>query len=219
MFQALKIPVKGAAVYILEITHFQQNEQLQNCNTQCFKLKFSLSRPKMFRKFLSLYNLLQCTPDISRLCISRNWIYRGRMLDPIFWHPRTRYFSRNHGNSLDPIHGRQFFAKFAHRDRLCSRSAGDIFRETNSTSLPVNAGWNTCCVVVSHARRSIDTSIVSQSRVQLIQCQCKSWLQIANLGINNAFLIKSSLSDHAVYIRHLVQTLGQFRSESRARDW
>ena len=48
-----------------------------------------------------------------------------------------------------------------------------IFRKTNS-SLPVNAGWNTWCAVVSHARRSIDTSIVSQSRVQLIQCQCKS---------------------------------------------
>ena len=93
-----------------------------------------------------------------------------------------------------------------------------IFRETNS-SLPVNADWNTCCAVVSHARRSIDTSIVSQSRVQLIQCQCKSRLQIANLSINNAFLIKSSLFDHAVYIRHLVQTLRQFRSESRARDW
>ena len=93
-----------------------------------------------------------------------------------------------------------------------------VFRETNS-SLPVNAGWNTCCAVVSHARRSIDTSIVSQSRVQLIQCQCKSWLQIANLGINNAFFIKSSLFDHVVYICHLVQTLGQFRSESLARDW
>ena len=40
----------------------------------------------------------------------------------------------------------------------------------------------------SHARQSIDTSIVSQSKVQLIHCQCKSRLQIANLGINNAFL-------------------------------
>ena len=51
----------------------------------------------------------------------------------------------------------------------------------------------------SQARQSIDTSIVSQSRVQLIQCQCKSWLQIANPDINNAFLIKSSLFDQAVY--------------------
>ena len=34
----------------------------------------------------------------------------------------------------------------------------------------------------------LDTSIVSQSKVQLIHCQCKSRLQIANLGINNAFL-------------------------------
>ena len=71
--------------------------------------------------------ILQCKPDISRSRISRNWIYRGRMLDPIFWRPRVRYFSRNRGNSLDPIRGRQFFAKSAHRDSLCSRFAGDNF--------------------------------------------------------------------------------------------
>ena len=80
-----------------------------------------------------------------------------------------------------------------------------IFREINS-GLPVNAGWNTCCAMVNQAPLSIDTSIVSQSRVRLIQCQCRSRLQIANLGINNAFLMKSSLVDHAVYIRHIVQT-------------
>ena len=57
------------------------------------------------------------------------------------------------------------------------------------------------------------------ARVQLIQCQCKLQLQIANLGINNVFLIKPSLFDHAVYISHLVQTPGHFRSESKARDW
>ena len=61
-----------------------------------------------------------------------------------------------------------------------------IFREINS-SLPVNTGWNTCCATISQVRRSIDTSIVSQSGAQLIYCQCKSRLQIANLGINNAF--------------------------------
>ena len=70
---------------------------------------------------------IQCKPDISRSRISRNWIYRGRMLDPIFWRPRARYFSRNRGNSLDLIRGRQFFAKSAHRDNLCSRFAGDNF--------------------------------------------------------------------------------------------
>ena len=102
------------------------------------------------------------------------------------WRPRARYFSRNRGNSLHSIRGRQFFAKSAHRDSLCSCSLETIFREINS-SLPVNGGWNTCCAMGSHARRSIDTSIVSQSRVQLIQCQCKSRLQTANLGINNAF--------------------------------
>ena len=61
-----------------------------------------------------------------------------------------------------------------------------IYREINS-GLPVNAGWNTCCAIVSQAQLSIDTSIVSQSRVRLIQCQCRLRLQIANLGINNAF--------------------------------
>ena len=70
---------------------------------------------------------IQCKPDISRSRISRNWIYRGRMLDPIFWRPRARYFSRNRGNSLDPIRGGQFFAKSAHRDSFCSRFAGDNF--------------------------------------------------------------------------------------------
>ena len=80
------------------------------------------------------------------------------------WRPRARYFSRNRGNSLHSIRGRHFFAKSAHRDSLCSCSLETIFRKINS-SLPVNAGWNTCCAMGSHARRSIDTSIVLQSRV------------------------------------------------------
>ena len=106
------------------------------------------------------------------------------MLYDVYMAPKSVIFSRNRGNSLDPIHGRQFFTKSAHRDSICSCSKETIFRKINS-SLPVNAGWNTCCAMVSHA--SIDTSIVSQSRAQLIHCQCKSRLQIANLGINNAF--------------------------------
>ena len=169
---------------------------------------------------------IQCKPDISRSCISRNWIYRGRMLDPIFLPtdfanfadvvPKSAIFSRNRGNSLHSIRGRQFFAKSAHRDSLCSCSLETIFREINS-SLPVNAGWNTCCAMGSRARRSIDTSIVSQSRVQLIQCQCKSRLQTSNLGINNAF------NQIAVWPRCLhppfCPSLRQFRSKSSVRDW
>ena len=102
------------------------------------------------------------------------------------WRPRARYYLRNRGNSLHSIRGRQFFAKSAHRDSLRSCSLETIFHEIN-WSLPVNAGWNTCCAMGSHTRLSIDTSIVSQNRVQLIQCQCKSRLQAANLGINNVF--------------------------------
>ena len=83
-----------------------------------------LWRARNKRKFLTLYIkcAIQCKPDISRSCISRNRIYRGRMLDPFFWRPRTRYFSRNRGNSifreicsprspLFSVRGRQFFAK------------------------------------------------------------------------------------------------------------
>ena len=73
------------------------------------------------------FMMIQCKPDISRSCISRNWIYHGCMLDPIFWRPRARYFSRNRGNTLDPIRRRQFFTKSAHRNSLCSRFAGDNF--------------------------------------------------------------------------------------------
>ena len=76
------------------------------------------------------------------------------------------------------------------RYSLCSRSRETIFREINSgldSGLPVNAGWNTCCAMARGARWTIDTCIVLQGRVQLIHYQCKSWLQIANLGINNAF--------------------------------
>ena len=62
------------------------------------------------------------------------------------WCPRVRYFLRNRGNSLHSIRGRQFFAKSAHRDSPCSCSLETIFREINS-SLPVNAGWNTCCAM------------------------------------------------------------------------
>ena len=175
---------------------------------------------------------VQCKPDISRSCISRNWIYRGRMLDPIFlptdfanfaescisFCPRARYFSRNRGNSLHSIRERQFFAKSAHRDSLCSCSLETIFREINS-SLPVNAGWNTCCAGMgSHARRSIDTSIVSQSRVQLIQCQCKSRLQTANLGINNAFNQIVSVWPRCLHPPYC-PSLRQFRSKSSVRDW
>ena len=42
---------------------------------------------------------------ITELDISRSHVW------PHFWCPTARYFSRNHGNSLGPIRGRQFFAK------------------------------------------------------------------------------------------------------------
>ena len=44
------------------------------------------------------------------------------------WRPRVRYFSQNRGNSLHSIRGRQFFAKSAHHDSLCSCSLEKIFR-------------------------------------------------------------------------------------------
>ena len=149
---------------------------------------------------------LQYKPDISRSCISRNRIYRGRMLDPIFLAPKSAIFFREIAvTPWTQFAGDNFSRNLLTAIAFVLGSPETIFREINS-GLPVNAGWNTCCAIVSQARLSIDTSIVSQSRVRLIQCQCRSRLQIANQGINNAFLMKSSLVDHAVYIRHLVQT-------------
>ena len=86
-----------------------------------------------------------------------------------------------------------------------------VFREICSPRLPLiqlagrnllwaslaylwNADGNTCCAMASNGRRTIDTSIVSQSRVLLIRCPCKSVPQTADQGKTNAFLIKSSLT-------------------------
>ena len=80
-------------------------------------------------------------------------LYRGRVYrgigyiavacwTPFFWRPRVRYFSRNRGNTLDPIRRRQFFAKSAHRDSLCSRFAGDNFSRSQL--------WPTCQYGLEH---------------------------------------------------------------------
>ena len=115
---------------------------------------------------------------IERRCYSVLPIYRGRVYrgigyiavacwTPIFWRPRARYLSRNQGNTLDLIRGDNCSRNLLTAIDFVPSSPETIFREINS-GLPVNAGWNTCCAMVSQARLSIDTSIVSQSRVRLI---------------------------------------------------
>ena len=123
---------------------------------------------------------------ISRLCISRNWIYRGRMLDPFFCAQERDIFREIAVTPWTQFAGDNFSRILFTAIAFVPGSQETIFRKINS-SLPVNAGWNTCCAMVSHSRRSIDTSIVSYSRAQLIHFQSKSRLHIANLGINNAF--------------------------------
>ena len=128
------------------------------------------------------------------------------MLDPIFFGAQERDIFREIAvTPWTQFAGDNFSQNLLTAIAFVPGSPETIFREINS-GLPVNAGWNTCCAMVNQARLGTDTSIVSQSRVRLIQCQCRSRLQIANLGIKNAFLMKSSLVDHAVYIRHFVQT-------------
>ena len=80
--------------------------------------------------FSNSFYTIQCTPDISQSCVSRNWIYRGRMLDPIFFGvqerdifreiavtPWTQFagdnFSRNLLTAIAFVLGQQekFFAK------------------------------------------------------------------------------------------------------------
>ena len=133
----------------------------------------------ILRLVLQKFALLGCFPYtvysryitvvyIAELDISRSHVGPHFLAHLFCEFCRRGDFSRNRGNSLHPIRGRKFFAKSAHRESLCSRSKESIFHEINSSmsSLPVNAGWNTCCAFGSHARRSIDTSsIVSQGRV------------------------------------------------------
>ena len=80
---------------------------------------------------LTIYNTM-FSWYISQSCISQNWIYHSRMLQPIFWRSRVRHFSRNRGSSLDTIRGRQLFAKSAHCDSLCARLQETIVHEINS---------------------------------------------------------------------------------------
>ena len=147
-----------------------------------------------------------------RLCYSVSPIYRGRVYrgigyiavacwTPFFGAQECNIFRKIAVTPWIQFAGDNFSRNLLTAIAFVLGQRETIFRETKS-SLPVNAGWNTCCAVVSHARRSNDTSIVSQSRVQLIQCQCKSRLQIANLGINNSFLIKSTLFTSAILSRH-----------------
>ena len=135
----------------------------------------------------------------SVLPIHRGRVYRGIGYSAVAcWTPFFGAQERNIFRKIAVTAWTQFAGDIFSRNLLTAiafvpGSLESIFREINS-GLPVNAGWNTCCAMAGQARRSTDTSIVSQSRVRLIQCQCKSRLQIANLGINNAFLIKSSLT-------------------------
>ena len=105
---------------------------------------------------------LQCKPDISRSCISRNRIYRGRMLDPIFLATHfVNFADMTSQNSISfhwqqPLYEfwlicksaifREFavipwtpFAKSAHRGCLWSGSQETIFREICSGPI-----WLTC---------------------------------------------------------------------------
>ena len=215
--------VKFQGHMALKFVEFDPNWAFPDCNSSfnspmamkcCTKLETAKGRcPIVFQGHPSNFRVTRDKTSPILTQIGRFWTIGQSQLSnpsdlPCLW---------NRGNSLHSIRGRQFFAKSAHRDSLCSCSLETIFREINS-SLPVNAGWNTCCAMGSHARWSIDTFIVSQSRDQLIQCQCKSRLQTAKLGINKAFnqII-------AVWPRCLhppsCPSLRQFRSKSSVRDW
>ena len=172
---------------------------------------------------MAILQLLTCIVESKRYTVYSRYIAELDIsrshVGTHFWRPRAQYFLRNRGNSLNPIRPQDNFSwNLLIAIAFVPVRRRQFFAKSTLAYLS-NAGWNTCCAMVSHARWSIDTTIVSQSKVQLIHCQCKSRLQIANLDINTAFLIKSLLFGHAVYIRHLVQTPRQIRSKSRVRDW
>ena len=165
----------------------------------------------LFTKVYITGLMVQCKPDISRSCISRNRIYRGRMLDPIFWPPislisrtwlpRVRFFRDIAVIPWTPFTGDSFSRNLLTSDAfdLARRRQFSAKSALGQSGLPVKCG-HTCCAMASHGRRIIDTSIVSQSRVLLIRCPCKSVPQTANQGKKNAFLIKSSLTGFFICI-------------------
>ena len=142
----------------------------------------------------------------SVLPIYRGHIYRGRMLDPIFWppislisrtwRPRARFLAKSR-QFLGPRSWETVFREICSPRLPLIRLTGDNFSRNllwASLAYLWNAGGNTCCAMASYGRRIIDTSIVSQRRVLLIWCPCKSVPQTADQGKTNVFLIKSSLT-------------------------
>ena len=150
---------------------------------QCWLFAFWTPTNNFLVKFELRYSVLP---------IYRGRVYRGiGYIAVVYWTPFFVAQERDifHEIAVTPwtqFAGDNFAPNLLTAIAFVPGSPDTIFREI-STILPVNAGWNTCCVTVSKARQSIDTSIVSQSGVWLIQCRCKSRIQIVNLGINNAF--------------------------------
>ena len=109
---------------LVQILHLAEEDNLSPFNLKIACLCQSIE--------INNKQYVQCTPDISQSCISRNWICRGRMLDPIFLRPRARYFSRNRSNSLGPISGRLFLRNLLTAIAFVLGSQVTIFREINS---------------------------------------------------------------------------------------
>ena len=101
--------------------------------------------------------------------------------------PRARYFLRNRGNSLHSIRGRQFARNLLTAIAFVPVRWRKFFAKSTRAYLSMRAGTHAVRWAAMLGGALTPSSIVSQSRVHLIQCQCKSRLQTTNLGINNTF--------------------------------
>ena len=134
---------------------------------------------------MAIWQLLTCIVESKRYTVYSRYIAELDIsrshVGPHFWCPRAQYFFAKSGNSLNPIRPQNNFSL----NLLIVIAFVPVRRRRFSVKSTLaylsNAGWNTCCAMVSHARWSIDTAIVSQSKVKLIHCQCKSRLQIAKV--------------------------------------
>ena len=86
----------------VEYDDTSESEYIFMCMKFILETKYQNSKKK---KKISGFLLTQNIKDVFSVLP----IYRGRMVDPIFWRPKARYFSQNHVNSLDTIRGRHFF--------------------------------------------------------------------------------------------------------------
>ena len=123
---------------------------------------------------------------------------------PIFWRSWAWYFSRNYSNSLDPFCRRQFSRNLFTAIAFVPIRRRQFFVKSTLAYLSMRAG--------TQAVRW--SAMLGGALTPPLCCRVRTTNRWS--GHKQCLLIKSTLFDHAVYIRHLAQTSRHLLSKSRA---